>query len=161
MKWGKLEWSLLALAVVLIVSVILTGCGWLATAGPKVEEIAKKAAPFVPSPFNWILAAAGGVAGIVGSVAAGKRKEEIIRKAVAEGKSVHDAIGGMGLFTKLLTERKWAIPVAGAALTGASKVLLPELDNTTLMQIGLLLGIPTAGEFFKDGKAAAPATKTT
>lgn len=125
-------------------------CAQVKSGAEAVAGVAQTVAPLLPPPFGWILAGVGGLAGVVGAVAAGKNKTEIIKQAVAAGKPVSEALGSSGLFTKLLTERKWLMPIAGATLTGANQVLGLGLDGDTISQVNLLLGGTALAEFAKD-----------
>jgi hypothetical protein len=151
------------LALVLIAAILLAliGCTAVGDGAAVVQKGAAAAAPLLPAPWNWILTGVGALAGVVGSVAGGRNKTEIIKEAVAEGRSVQDALGGAGLLTKVLTERKWLAPIAGAALTGANSALGLGLDPETIMQVNLLLGGTALAEFAKDvvvSKVAKEAT---
>lgn len=110
----------------------------------------KVVAPFLPPPFGWILAGVGGLLGVAGSVVAGKNKTELIKQAVAAGRPVAEVMGGAGIFTKVFTERKYLLPMAGAALTVANNSLGLGLDGETITQVNTLLGVTSISEFAKD-----------
>jgi hypothetical protein len=115
-------------------------------------EVAKKVAPALPPPFNWLLALAGAGIGVVGSIYSGKRK------AAAFAAGGQSAAAALSAPTKMLAERKYLLPLLGAGVVAAKASGLLPLETPELVGILTMLGIPTVGEFVADhaAKAAAP-----
>lgn len=127
----------------------------VANTADKVAGGAAAVSPFLPPPFNWILAGVGGLAGLIGSHYAGKVKVGAVKASVASGGTVAGALAGVSPITKILSERKWLYPSVGAAISvldasGVLPMTAEELAGTLAM-----LALPTIGEFTADARLRA------
>jgi hypothetical protein len=115
-------------------------------AADDVQAAAKAAEPILPPPFGLIAGAVAGIAGVVGSLAAGKAKGN----AIAAGTDPHPV-------ATFLSEHNWIYPSITAALMAARSYGLlhmsPEELATLLAGMGSALGV----QLYANGKADAKA----